>query len=584
MGTARHPGPLYPTNVSPVWRDGGFQWPAAQCRAKGVPAWPGRADGMASQRSKQTPGQPLDFHRRSSGLLLHVTSLPGRHGSGDLGAEAFRFVDFCADAGQAWWQVLPVGPPGAPPGNSPYSSHSSAAGSPYLVSLDGLAREGLLTPRDVIRPRQTGDAKVNFPVVNSFREQRLRAAHGRFRGAPRRLLGAYDEFRRRECGWLDDFALFEALKQHYVDAPWTEWPADLRSRRPGALAAAARELADEVDYHRFVQFLFDRQWRALREYARRRGIGLIGDVPIFVIHDSVDVWCDPKLFRLDPEGRSTHISGVPPDAFSDDGQRWGHPQYNWGAHVRENFRWWVSRFRRSFALFDAVRIDHFLGFNRVWSIPSDSPTARNGRWVKSPGRELFAVLRKELGQRPIIAEDLGVLTPQAAALRDHFGFPGMRVLHFGFGGDDTYHRPHAYPPASVAYTGTHDNDTTVGWFNALRPASSKRDVLAYTGGSDHTIHRAAIRAVMLSPANTVIFPAQDLLGLGARARMNMPGTAEGNWGWRVRPGRMTRALAADLRHLTGLSGRMSTRPTIPRASLYTRTAWASSRKAASRSG
>jgi 4-alpha-glucanotransferase len=498
----------------------------------------------------------LDFRRRSSGLLLHVTSLPGRHGSGDLGREALRFVDFCADAGQTWWQMLPVGPPGPPPWNSPYSSPSSAAGSPNLVSLEALARDGLLTPRDLRPPAGASDAAVGFETVNAFRAQRLRAAHERFRREPGRLQQTFDAFRRRERAWLDDFALFGALKDCYGGAAWTQWPSDLRSRSPAALARAARDLAGEVDYHRFVQFLFDRQWQAVRAHARRRGVGLIGDVPIYVIHDSADVWCDPGLFRLDRSGRPTHVSGVPPDAFSADGQRWGHPQYDWPAHGRQKFRWWVARFARTFRLFDGVRIDHFLGFNRVWSIPAASPTARSGRWVRSPGRELFETLRRELGEKPIIAEDLGALTPQAAALRDRFGFPGMRVFHFGFGGDDTYHRPHAYPHNAVAYTGTHDNDTTVGWFRSLRPAAVRRDVLTYTGGTGRTVHRDAVRAVMVSPANTAIFPVQDLLGLDGRSRMNTPGTAEGNWGWRVRRGALTTSLARELRELTRLGGRL----------------------------
>jgi 4-alpha-glucanotransferase len=516
---------------------------------------------MAARGSAKARGRkPLDFRRRSSGLLLHVTSLPGRHGSGDLGAEALRFVDFCADAGQTWWQMLPVGPPGAPPWNSPYSSHSSAAGSPFLVSLDVLARDGLLTPRELRRPAGADDARVSFESVNAFREERLRVAHERFCDPAfsrrnRRLLRDYLLFQGENRAWLEDFALFCALKERSGGAPWSQWDARVRRREPEALERARHGIGNRLDYHRFVQFLFDRQWQALRAHARHRGVGLIGDVPIYVIHDSVDVWCDPELFTLDRTGRPTRVSGVPPDAFSADGQRWGHPQYDWAAHRRQKFRWWVARFERTFRLFDAVRIDHFLGFNRVWSIPAASPTARWGRWVRSPGRELFETLRRHLGERPIIAEDLGVLTPQAAALRDHFGFPGMRVFHFGFGGGDDYHRPHAYPHASVAYTGTHDNDTTVGWFDTLGPPSSRRDVLAYTGGTPRAIHRDAIRAVMVSAANTVIFPVQDLLGLDGRARMNTPGTAGGNWGWRVPAGALTRALATELRRLAGLSGR-----------------------------
>ena len=499
------------------------------------------------------------FDRRSSGLLMHVTSLPGRHGSGDLSAEALAFVDFCADAAQTWWQMLPVGPPGGPPGNSPYSSNSSAAGSPYLVSLEGLAREGLLSARDLAPPPGISPSRVQFRRTNAFREQRLRTAYERCRaggGRMKRLRDELDAFAAGQRDWLDDFALFSALKRHFRDAQWTAWDAGLRSRDPAALSRAAAELSDEVDYHRFVQFMFDRQWRAMRDHARRRGVGLVGDVPIFVIHDSVDVWRDPRLFRLGKGGRPTHVSGVPPDAFSDEGQRWGHPQYDWDAHVRDDFRWWVSRFRRTFDLFDAVRIDHFLGFSRVWSIPAASPTAKGGRWVQSPGRELFSVLRRDLGERAIIAEDLGVLTPEAAALRDAFNFPGMRVVQFGFGGGggDPYHRPHSYPPRCVAYTGTHDSDTVVGWFRKLGRAD-RDNALDYAGGDAGSIHQSTTRALMASAADTVIVPVQDVLGLDNRARMNMPGVAEGNWGWRLPPGALKPAHAGQLRRLAELTGR-----------------------------
>src|SRR3954470_13085500 len=404
------------------------------------------AKSKTNGRGKAAPA--LAFDRRSSGLLLHVTSLPGRHGSGDLGREAHGFIDFCAAAGQTWWQMLPVGPPGPHPGNSPYSSYSSAAGSPYLVSLDELGREGLLTPRELRPPRNFDDANVNFAAVRAFREERLRAAHGRFTESRNRARQtAYDRFRREQRAWLEDFALFCALKDNPRGAPWSEWDPPLRSRQPPALADARKALAREIDYHRFVQFLFDRQWQALRDHARRRGVGLIGDVPIFVAHDSVDVWCSPQLFLLDKTGRPTSVSGFPPDVFSKTGQRWGHPLYNWETHLESGFRWWVARFEGTFRLFDAARIDHFLGFSEYWSIPASSPTARKGQWVKAPGHELFTALRDALGERAIIAEDLGRQTCDALALRDEFRFPGMRILHqaFGKGGSD-YNRPHRYVP------------------------------------------------------------------------------------------------------------------------------------------
>ena len=479
---------------------------------------------------------------------MHVTSLPGRHGSGDLGPEALRFVDFLADAGQTWWQMLPVGPPGDPPGNSPYSSTSSAAGSPYLVSIDGLVEMGLLHRKDAEAPGGVRDDRVEFEAVRRYRDERLRRAFGRFASAPGATRNAYDRFRKQQADWLDDFALFSALRERYGRKPWWQWEPGLRRRNPAALKAAAGELAGEVDFHRFVQFLFDRQWATLREYAKSRGVGLIGDIPIFVGHDSVDVWVNPRLFRLDATGQSQSVSGCPPDAFSADGQRWGHPQYDWAAHARTGFAWWVDRFAQQFRLFDAVRIDHFLGFARVWSIPASSPTAKGGKWVKTPGDELFKALRKALGDRPIIAEDLGALTPEAAALRDRFGFPGMRVLQFGFGDADPYHRPHGFVRNAVAYTGTHDNDTTAGWFRRLRPASRRR-VLSYVGRDGSDLHTELIRAVMASVANTAIFPVQDVLGLDGRARMNTPGKARNNWGWRVRPKALTPEVGAELRKM-----------------------------------
>jgi 4-alpha-glucanotransferase len=513
-----------------------------------------------SPGKRGTLPKPPAFDRRSSGLLLHVTSLPGRHGSGDLGREAHRFVDFCAEAGQTWWQMLPVGPPGPHPGNSPYSSYSSLAGSPYLVALDALGEDGLLRPAELRPVAGLGDRAVNFEAVRQYRDQRLRVAHQRFtehrRRSYRNLRGEYERFCREQASWVDDFALYCAIKDESAGAPWSRWDPPLRSRLPAALDEARLALAQQVDFHRFVQFMFDRQWQVLHEHARRRGVGLIGDVPIFVAHDSVDVWCNPGLFLLDKNGEPTSVSGFPPDVFSKDGQRWGHPLYNWESHLEDGFRWWVERFRGTFRLFDALRIDHFLGFSEYWSIPAGSPTAHKGKWVKAPGHELFTALREALGERPIIAEDLGRATPEALALRDELGFPGMRILHqaFGTGGSD-YNRPHSYVRRCVAYTGTHDNDTTVGWFKQLRPGN-RTTVLDYVGGKPATIHLELIRAVMASVADTAIFPVQDLLGLDSRARMNTPGTAEGNWVWRVAPGALTPPLAKQLRYLTELTRRL----------------------------
>ncbi len=486
---------------------------------------------------------------------MHLTSLPGRHGSGDLSPAAFQFIDFLAAAGQSWWQMLPVGPPGPPPGNSPYSSCSSVAGSPYLVSLETLWEEGWLTRREVQPDGRLDVEHVRFPVVRAYREQRLRRAWERFRAARRSHRQAFAHFCAQHRDWLDDFALFCALKERFGQAPWPEWPPELRRRQRGALAEARRDCGDECDYHRWVQFQFHRQWAALRHHARRCGVGLIGDVPILVSPDSADVWAHPELFRLDARGQPTHVSGYPPDDFCRNGQRWGHPQYHWPAHQRTGFDWWTARLAGTYRLFDAVRLDHFLGFTRLWSIPASAGTAKHGRWIKSPGHELLSAARRALGDRPMIAEDLGHVTRADVALREAFEIPPMRVLQSGLGFGDPLHRPHRLDRHTVAYTGTHDTDTAVGWFQGLKPRARKA-VLEYMGSDGRRVHLDLIRWALNSVANTVIVPVQDLLGLDGRARMNRPGTLAGNWAWRALPGWLTPALAARLRRMTEQAERL----------------------------
>jgi 4-alpha-glucanotransferase len=486
---------------------------------------------------------------------MHVTSLPGPHGCGDLGLEAHRFVDFLADTGQTWWQMLPIEPPGRAPAFSPYDSASAFAGSPWLVSLPALAQQGLLAPRDLKPPSGLSSRQVNFPATVRFREACLRRAFANFvrrRGERGRR---FREFCEANAHWLEDFALFMALRRHAGGKPWTEWESGLCRRKPAALRAARQRLAHEIAGHRFVQFEFDRQWRALREQAHRRGLGLIGDLPIFVAHDSADVWSHPHLFQLDRHGGPRHVSGYPPDRFNRNGQLWGHPQYAWARHEQAGFAWWARRFEKIFARFDAVRVDHFLGFTRTWSIPARAANARSGRWVKSPGSKLFAAVERKVGRRPMIAEDLGHVTPADVRLRDTFGLAPMRIFQFGFGHeeDSADHLPHRYAPLTAAYTGNHDNDTIVGWFNHLPPAQRRR-ALTYVGGRDTLFHIAALRTVMACPAHVVIFPMQDVLGLDERARMNIPGTAEGNWRWRLPPLQLN-SPARELRLLTELFGR-----------------------------
>ncbi len=478
----------------------------------------------------------LDLNQRASGILMHITSLPGPHGCGDLGVEAHRFINFLADAGQAWWQMLPVGPPGRAPAFSPYDSASAFAGSPWLVSLEVLGRDGLLAKRELQRSHRLTSRQVNFPATLRFREERLRAAFVNFQKRRDDRSRGFRDFCDANSDWLEDFALFMAMRRDSGGKTWTQWESGVRQRQPSALRAARERLANEIAGHRFVQFEFARQWRALRDHAHQRGIGLIGDLPIFVAQDSADVWSHPELFQLDRHGEPRRVSGYPPDRFNRNGQHWGHPQYEWAAHEQTGFAWWVRRFARMFELFDAVRIDHFLGFTRTWSIPTHAKTAKGGRWVKSPGRRLFAAVERKLGRRPMIAEDLGHVTPADIRLRDSFGLAPMRIFQFGFGSeaDSTDHLPHNYSRACAAYTGNHDNDTTIGWFRHLHRTQQQR-VRTYTAATDAGPHAGAMRALTASPANAVIFPMQDVLGLDSRARMNTPGTIEGNWCWRMPP-------------------------------------------------
>jgi 4-alpha-glucanotransferase len=482
-----------------------------------------------SKRSR--PANRFDFDRRASGLLLHPTSLPGRYANGDLGPEAHKFVDFLAAAGQRWWQMLPIGPPGE--GNSPYSAASAFAGYGALISRDVLVERGLIKRSETRR----GDV--------------LRVAFGRFRERGRETSAEFRRFVSDNLFWLEDFAMFASLKRAQGGRPWSQWEPGVRMRGRDAMDRARRELSDEISYERFVQFEFDRQWRALREKCAADGVGLIGDIPIFVAYDSAEVWANPHLFLLDRVGRPKVVSGCPPDMFSCDGQRWGHPHYNWGVHAREGYRWWIERFRQTLKYFDAVRIDHFLGFHRVWSIAANKPTAKHGKYMPGPGAKFFMALHGKLGHVPIIAEDLGAVTPEALALRDQFDFPGMRVLQFGFGDGGQYHLPHNYPRRVVVYTGTHDNDTTAGWLRSISRKERKK-VIDYTHADGESPVWSLIRSGLASVADTAIFPVQDLLELGGESRMNIPGTVGQNWAWRLKPNALTPPVARRLREMCTL--------------------------------
>ena len=492
---------------------------------------------------------------RAAGILLHPTSLPGRYGIGDLGGEADRFLDWASAAGQTIWQVLPLGPTGF--NNSPYVGLSVLAGNPALISPDRLVEEGLL-PRSALEGAPTHPSdRVDFDAAIGWKQGILRASFDHFRSsAPDGMAAAFSAFRAapEQADWLADWALFAALKDRHDGASWSDWPEPLRRRERGAITAARGELAGEIEFHAFAQFLFARQWGRVREEARRRGIVILGDAPIYVALDSADVWVHPHLFELDESLRPIAVAGVPPDYFSATGQLWGNPLYRWDRMEDEGFAWWIRRLRADRAKCDLLRIDHFRAFASYWSIPAGDETAVGGRWVPGPRMRFFDALRAALGDLPLVAEDLGEVTPDVPELLRDTGLPGMRVMQFGFDSWDSDHAPHRYPEHSVAYTGTHDNDTTRGWFDA-RDGAGRAAVLDYVGGTAPDVVWSMIRALYVSAAERAIVPIQDPLGLGGGARMNMPSRADGNWAYRVAPGALTPEGAARLRRLAERSAR-----------------------------
>jgi len=491
---------------------------------------------------------------RSSGILLHPTSLPGRFGIGDLGREAYRFVDFLAGAGQKLWQIMPLGPTGY--GDSPYQCFSTFAGNPLLINPDELIEESALTPSDLDGLPALPEHRVDYGPVISFKQSLLKRSFERFQTRPwSSRQAAFWAFCQRNAAWLDDYALFMALKEAHHNAVWTAWEPDIAARRPAAIRAWTRQLEGVILAHKYMQYQFFRQWAALKEYANARGIRIVGDVPIFVAHDSADVWAHPDQFYLDEHGQPTVVAGVPPDFFSETGQLWGNPLYRWDVMAGEGYAWWIARLRATLALVDIVRLDHFRGFEGYWEVPAGEPTAVKGRWVKGPGADLFRAIERALGPVPIIAEDLGVITPEVEALRDEFGFPGMKVLQFAFGTTpaDKF-LPHNYPRNCVVYTGTHDNDTTLGWFQTA-PPHERMAVLKYTGSDGSRINWDLIRLALASVADMAIIPLQDVLSLGGEARMNLPGRASGNWAWRFTADQLTPEIQDRLRELTQVYGR-----------------------------
>jgi len=494
---------------------------------------------------------------RSAGVILHPTSLPARFGIGDLGPTAAAYAEWLAGAGARWWQVLPLHPPG--PGNSPYSAISTFAGNELLVSPELLVEDDLLDDADVADVPDFPVEWVDFDLVRPFKIDLLRRAHRRFQEtSPLKLNRQLAVFRDAHRDWLADYALFRALKDSHDGAPWYEWPRPLARREPEALLDWMQHHTDEIDFVEFCQFLFFRQWTALRDWAREMGVGIFGDVPIFVARDSAEVWAHPELFLLDEERRPTVVAGVPPDYFSATGQLWGNPLYNWDRMADDGYSWWVSRLRRTLETVDVVRLDHFRGFASYWEVPSGEDTAINGRWRKGPGRPLFDALEKALGCLPLVAEDLGEITSDVIELRKELGLPGMAILHFAFSPEPrSTFIPYALERDLVVYTGTHDNNTTVGWFMEDASDEEKDFVRRYTASSGREVNWELIRLAMASVCEHAIVPHQDLVGLGADCRMNTPSVGEGNWRFRITAPMLDEGIQARLFEMIEAYGRVN---------------------------
>ncbi len=527
-------------------------WPTLCDVTAGCTSWdvPGAGVGPAIAANGATLMRPS----RVSGVLAHPSSFPGPRGIGDLGDEAYRFIDWLALAGQQFWQVMPLGPTGY--GDSPYAALSAFAGNPLLISLDRLRAEDLLDDADLASYPALDDWHVDYGAVIGHKNSLLRRAFDRYRrGAASGQRPEFQSFCEREAGWLDDFALFMALKDAHGGRPWTEWPDPLLLRDQPALAEWQVRLETEIRYCTFTQFHFARQWADVRRYANGRGVKIVGDIPIFVAHDSVDVWANRSLFHLDERGQPTAVAGVPPDPFAATGQLWGNPVYDWAAMAADGYAWWLARMRAILTQVDVVRIDHFRGFAAAWVVPVGHETAAGGHWEAGPGRSFFESLQAAAGDVEIIIEDLGVITPDVVALREELGLPGMKVLQFAFGEDpDNPYLPHNYERNDVVYTATHDNQTTIGWFAGLGEAT-RVAVQRYIGTDGSDIAWDMIRLALESVADIAIISLQDVMRLGDEARMNIPGQPGGNWSWRYLPHQLHDGLAAGLGDLTATYGR-----------------------------
>jgi 4-alpha-glucanotransferase len=494
---------------------------------------------------------------RSSGILLHISSLPSEYGIGDLGTDAYRWVDFLSEAGQRYWMVLPLNPTAPRGHNSPYQATSAFAGNPLFISPSLLHEEGLLTRDEVDGAAQPPAERVDYARVVADRRRLLGAASRRFyAGGPG---PEFESFCERNAEWLNDFAQFTALNQRHPDTIWSHWPPELRDREQGDPAERDPELREAVERAKFCQYVFDKQWFRLKKYANDRGVQVIGDLPFYVGYDSADVWAHPELFKLDAAKQRECVAGVPPDAFSDSGQLWGNPVYKWSRHTKTRYAWWISRLARNIALFDLLRIDHFRGFAAYWEVPGDHDDAVNGKWVPSPGAELFAELLRHFTDPPLVAEDLGTITPDVREFMRDFGFPGMKVLLFAFDGETATnpYSAHNHVPDSVLFTGTHDNNTVRGWFETEATVEQKQRLADYLGRMPEaaTVHSDLIRVAMMSVSRLVVIPMQDVLGLDEKARMNRPAVTAGNWEWRMTPGQANIERAEELGALTRIYGR-----------------------------
>jgi 4-alpha-glucanotransferase len=493
-------------------------------------------------------------NQRASGILLHPTSLPGTYGIGTLGKAAFNFIDFLAKAKQQFWQILPLGPTGY--GDSPYQCYSAHAGNHDLIDLDLLVRNHLLTPEELAAMPHFQDGPIDYDLVQKARLPLLYKAFKMFTSHASDLDKlAYRNFLKSHAAWLNDYALFRAIKEDSGNKPWYTWEKELKTRNQGALKNAEIRLAEQIDFHKFLQFIFLKQWMSVKEYAKKNKVRIIGDIPLYISMDCSDAWANPHEFEFDQDLMPIKVGGVPPDYFSKTGQLWGNPLFRWDVMKTNNYKWWMDRIRTSLMLYDVIRIDHFRGFAAYWAVPYGEKTAINGTWVPGPGKEFFNALKNEFGDLPIIAEDLGVMTPDVENLRDSFGLPGMKILEFAFDSSEANdYIPYNYTRNCIVYTGTHDNDTVVGWFRQASEAD-RRQVLDYIGNEVNDIHWSFVRLAWSSVANTAIVPMQDLLGLDSDARMNLPGTIGGNWKWRAKETDFPADFANALAAMTSLYGR-----------------------------